>query len=125
MNKKSHCRCFCFVSFLPGSDGIAILCKIQSLNSEGSELSVNLNEVVYLNCSVAEGAPASTITWKKEINDTNGRRIFQEESKPVPGLWSSLRINNVTVKDAGRYKCTVKRDAQEDDCEVTLRVKCK
>ena len=101
------------------------MCKIQMQNFEGSELSVNPNEDVSLNCTVVQGAPASTITWSKEGNDSNGQRILTVQSESNPGLWSSLNINNVMVKNAGRYKCEVKKDVFEDVCEVTLHVYCK
>lgn len=101
------------------------MCKIQKQNFEGSELSVNPNEDVSLNCTVVQGAPASTIIWSNEGNDSSGQRILTVQSDSNPGLWSSLKINNVMVENAGRYKCKVKKDVFEDVCEVTLHVYCK
>ena len=93
--------------------GRTIMCKIQKQN------------FVSLNCTVVQGAPASTIIWSKEGNDSSGQRILTVQSDSNPGLWSSLKINNVMVKNAGRYKCEVKKDVFEDVCEVTLHVYCK
>ena len=110
-----------------GMNGRAILCKIQKHNFQeiGEVLSVNPNETVSLNCSVVQGAPAGTIRWSKEGNGANGQRIFTRESESVPGLWSSLRMNNVSAEDAGRYKCEMKKGVLKDVCEVALHVNCK
>lgn len=86
---------------------------------------MNTNEAVSLNCSVVQGAPASTITWSKEGRGKKGQWIFSLESESIPGLWSSLRINNVSAENAGKYKCVVKKDKHEDVCEEYLHVNCK
>ena len=81
---------------------------------------MNTHEDVSFNCSVApQGAHASTIRW------TRGQRIYKKDVKSVPGLWSSLRIDSVGVKDDGKYICEVTTDTQRDLCTVTLHVNCK
>lgn len=101
------------------------MCKIQNHAFQGNELSVNSNETVSLNCSVVQGGPARQITWTKKGNITNSQRLFTVSSVSVPGLWSSLRLSNINVEDAGRYQCEVKKDRKRDVCEVVLHVYCK
>ncbi|XP_068671581.1 uncharacterized protein [Montipora foliosa] len=98
------------------SHGNAI-CKIQNGSFQGSEVEVNTHEDVSFNCSVVpQGAHASTIRW------TRGQRIYKKDVKSVPGLWSSLRIDSVGIKDDGKYICEVTTDTQRDLCTVTLHV---
>lgn len=113
------------ICFTLGLDGEDIVCKIQKRSFQGSDLSVNPDETVSLNCSVVQEGPATQIRWSKEGDKTNGQWLFNVTSISMPGLWSSLRLNNVSVEDSGRYKCEVKRNTQQDVCEVVLHVYCK
>lgn len=73
-----------------------------------------------LNCSVVpQGTRASRITW------TGGQRNYSKDIVSAQGLWSNLRLNNVSVEDAGKYKCEVSNEAYKDVCTITLQVNCK
>ncbi|XP_078377261.1 contactin-6-like [Oculina patagonica] len=109
-------------SLCNGLDGGDILCKIQKHSFQGRELSVNPDETVSLNCSVVQGKPARQIRWSKEGDNTNGQRLLNVSSFSMPGLWTSLRLNNVSVEESGTYKCEVKKETQRDVCKVVLHV---
>lgn len=101
------------------------MCKIRRQTFQGTELTVNPDETVVLNCSVVHERSARQIRWTKEGDKTNGQWLLNITSLSMPGLWSSLQLTNVSVEDSGKYKCEVKRDAQQDVCEVVIHVHCK
>ena len=113
------------ISFSLGSDGENILCKTQNHSFQGNELSVNSSETVSLNCSIVQGGPARQITWTKKGTTVSSQRLFTVSSASVPGLWSSLRLSNITVDDSGTYQCEVKKNRKQDVCYVVLHVYCK
>lgn len=112
------------ISFSLGLDGGNILCKTQNHSFQGSELSVNSSETVSLNCSIVQGGPARQITWTKKGSTVNSQRLFTISSS-APGLWSSLRLSNISVDDSGTYQCKVKKNRKRDVCYVVLHVYCK
>ncbi|KAM7447994.1 hypothetical protein ABFA07_003900 [Porites harrisoni] len=97
-----------------GLEGNAIACKIQKYHFHEEHLTVDSVEFVSLNCSIVHGAPANTILWSNE------KYWHPVHSVSVPGLWSSLQIRNVTQKDAGTYRCEVKKGTDKQVCEVVL-----
>ena len=101
------------------SGGNVIFCKIQNGSLEASELAVSPNDDVSLNCSVfPQGVRASRVTW------TGGQRNYSKDIVSAPGLWSHLRLSNISVEDAGKYKCEVSNEGHKDVCAVTLQVNC-
>lgn len=101
------------ITFSSGLEGNAIACKIQKYHFQ-EHLTVDSVEFVSLNCSIVHGAPANTILWSNE------KYWHPVHSVSVPGLWSSLQIRNVTQKDAGTYRCEVKKGTDKQVCEVVL-----
>ena len=102
------------ITFSSGLEGNAIACKIQKYHFHEEHLTVDSVEFVSLNCSIVHGAPANTILWSNE------KYWHPVHSVSVPGLWSSLQIRNVTQKDAGTYRCEVKKGTDKQVCEVVL-----
>lgn len=113
------------ISFSLGLDGRNILCKTQNHSFQGNELSVNSSETISLNCSIVQGGRARQITWTKKDTTVNSQRLFTVSSAPAPGLWSSLRLSNISVGDSGTYQCEVKKNRKRDVCYVVLHVYCK
>lgn len=97
-------------SFFPGTLG-----EDFQVNQPESSVTVNAGEVVTLGCNMSALSPAGPVLWYKEsgpkqqliysFDGSHFPRITQVENTVVNQTDYSIRISDVSPKDAGTYYC--------------------
>ena len=72
-------------------------------------------EIVQIVCTEPLGKPRPTVSW--EVNGT----AITKTNRIDPSGWT-LEIRNVSLSDAGTYRCIAKNDAVLRDANTSLSV---
>ena len=85
-----------------------------------TDLSVNVDQRVQMECSPSHGLPEPRVTWLKD-----GEPLETDRSRGIRLLRAGriLRILSASVEDSGIYACTVENKAGQDQRRYMLSVR--
>ncbi|CAH1783395.1 unnamed protein product, partial [Owenia fusiformis] len=96
-----------------------------------SDITVNIGDDVTLPCKLAEGVMHEYVSWYEYITKENGFQIFKSnrpDEVKNPSKFAvdttdakyDLKIQDVSLKDAGKYSCKTFQDRQRYPAYVTV-----
>ena len=83
--------------------------------NETTPVRVYIGDVAEIKCKEPKSNPPATVSW--QVNGTN----LTKTSRIDPSGWT-LKINNVSSNDAGRYTCIARNDPLLRDAKTNLTV---
>ena len=85
------------------------------MNETTTPVRVYIADVAEIVCKEPQSNPRATVSW--QFNGTN----LTKTSRIDPRGWT-LKINNVSLSDSGRYTCIARNDPFLEDAKTNLSV---